>query len=122
MRRSTPRATHIIFCLDYLEFDYVACCDEGDDGNGDGKRSSLLLLLLLLLRLSSLPHHIQHKFPGIVRVAMFFLAIVFSLFGGMGYLAYGEDTEVSQPTVGSDELLRRHHGNASLQHFLRVSL
>lgn len=30
---------------------------------------------------------------------MFFLAIVFSVFGCMGYLAYGEDTEVRYGAV-----------------------
>eukprot|EP00752_Nemacystus_decipiens_P005590 g5059.t1 len=48
--------------------------------------------LVLPLRESMEPH-MQHKFPGVVRVAMFFLAIVFSLFGSAGYLAYGEHTE-----------------------------
>ncbi|CAM9898435.1 unnamed protein product, partial [Hapterophycus canaliculatus] len=48
--------------------------------------------LVLPLR-DSMEPHMQHKFPGVVRVAMFFLAIVFSVFGCMGYLAYGEGTE-----------------------------
>eukprot|EP00903_Cladosiphon_okamuranus_P012701 g11875.t1 len=48
--------------------------------------------LVLPLRESMEPH-MQHKFQGVVRVAMFFLAIVFSLFACMGYLAYGEETE-----------------------------
>lgn len=48
-----------------------------------------------LQRLSTSPFSpAQHKFPGVVRAVMFFLAIVFSVFGCMGYLAYGENTEV----------------------------
>eukprot|EP00904_Undaria_pinnatifida_P013061 jgi/Undpi1/8886/HiC_scaffold_25.g11348.m1 len=48
--------------------------------------------LVLPLR-NSMDPLMQHKFPGVVRVAMFFLAIVFSLFGSLGYLAYGRDIE-----------------------------
>ncbi|CAM9976758.1 unnamed protein product [Pylaiella littoralis] len=48
--------------------------------------------LVLPLR-ESMEAHVQHKFPGVVRAAMFFLAIVFSVFACMGYLAYGDNTE-----------------------------
>lgn len=38
----------------------------------------------------------QSKFPGVVRMAMLFLAIVFSLFGTVGYLAFGTEIQVRQ--------------------------
>ncbi|CAN0305333.1 unnamed protein product [Ectocarpus sp. 6 AP-2014] len=48
--------------------------------------------LVLPLR-DSMEPHMRHKFPGVVRVAMLFLAIVFCIFGCLGYLAYGEGIE-----------------------------
>ncbi|CAB1101522.1 unnamed protein product [Ectocarpus sp. CCAP 1310/34] len=48
--------------------------------------------LVLPLR-DSMEPHMQHKFPGVIRVAMLFLSIVFCLFGCLGYMAYGESIE-----------------------------
>ena len=49
---------------------------------------------------------------------MFFLAIVFSLFGAMGYLAYGESTEVTYGGHGHGHVV---HGVKSTRMFTCMS-